>query len=83
MIVIVFSTEVLTGDTILIYVYWRQDSTLRFWIDRNDRFPTFLYTSTRVAKEQEHLQYNEIPTLFIYLSLKRYPFGVEPLRISH
>ena len=38
MIVIVFSTEVLTGDTILIYVYWRQDSTLRFWIDRNDRF---------------------------------------------
>ena len=30
MIVIVFSTEVLTGDTILICVYWRQDSTLRF-----------------------------------------------------
>ena len=25
MIVIVFSTEVLTGDTILIYVFWRQD----------------------------------------------------------
>ena len=25
MIVIVFSTEVLTGDAILIYVYWRQD----------------------------------------------------------
>ena len=36
-------------------------------------FPTFLYTSTRVAKEQEHLRYNEIPTLFIYLSLKKVP----------
>ena len=49
-------------------------------------FPTFLYTSTRVAKEQENLRYNEIPTLFIYLSLKKvhlYPFRVEPPRIGH
>ena len=46
-------------------------------------FSTFLYTSTRVAKEQENLQYNEIPTLFIYLSLKKVPFRVEPLSIGH
>ena len=47
-------------------------------------FPTFLYTSTRVAKEQENLRYNEIPTPFyIPKALKRYPFGVEHLRIGH
>lgn len=36
-----------------------------------------------MAKEQENLQYNEIPTLFIYLSLKKVPFRVEPLSIGH